>query len=433
MIKIKKEEIKINNIKFNKFFTIKIIILYLLFLSSFPTITMQEQKELHKLQRYCSRPLVGVENYEEHLNKVELFKKRIEIKKYWPLKHHKWPKNLKSIRTEELHGLQRYCSKMVEYEDLIVEMSMPAEKVKSYVFQPIDEKILISISNVWEERLKKIKILLNNKTIKRKENEEFSDYESDYELYSDSEIDDPYRLADKSYKFRRIYINNKNPILLDLHGVSSAREAEDKVLQFIKAAKSNRKKYVIVITGKGNHVNHRGSKGVLLKSFPRWVENNENIIDFKLRKNGGSYIIFLTPPTRELTSIDFDSLCYLHRIKGSVNYIQKLLFEDLIEEQNLSEHKESLKRKKRYISRIKKSKIKTEFPAIINQEESKVLLQKICQKKKYDPPEFQILDMEFNVRIFVGNLVQEDSSYISYIDAEERVAKKMYEFLRRFL
>ena len=45
----------------------------------------------------------------------------------------------------------------------------------------------------------------------------------------------------ESYKVRSIYINNKNPNYLDLHGVSSAAEAKDKVLQFITSAKSKRK------------------------------------------------------------------------------------------------------------------------------------------------------------------------------------------------
>jgi hypothetical protein len=83
----------------------------------------------------------------------------------------------------------------------------------------------------------------------------------------------------------------------------------------------------------------------------------------------------------------------LHRIKGSINYIQKLLFRDLAEEQELSDRKESLKKEKKHLSRLKKFNTLAEFPTIISHEESKIFLHKICQKKGYEIPEYQILDM----------------------------------------
>jgi hypothetical protein len=392
----------------------------------------------------------------------------------------KWPENPAESSLKELNDLQQYCSRMVEYEDLMLEES------------------------TWKKRLEQIEIL-------QKKN--YGQQESKRE-------EDSKPVNSDSYKIRRIYINNKNPSFLDLHGVSSAKEAKDKVFQFIKAAKSKRKNEVVVITGKGNHVNRQGKRGILLKSFPKWLEGNENVTALKARSDGGSYTVFLK--SRFNGRLDVGLEPYLRPLKGDFFYLQKLLGENLnymekplpqkilvVKEkfQKLPKNpsKKGKKRQKQFHTSQQELDL-SEFPSIIShkkakkwldkfcktlsteepvyslasqldesmktvcvtikglgrstyqieakkkgyqnflaqevykqitglsasKKQAKDLLQKICQKKGLGAPEYQMLNRQFRVKVSVRDVEQEEISLLSQVDAENRAAKKMYELLREF-
>jgi DNA-nicking Smr family endonuclease len=116
---------------------------------------------------------------------------------------------------------------------------------------------------------------------------------SNFEVNSTSYKQTSSSNLDKSspYKIRSVKIDNRNPKVLDLHGVATAALAEKKVTEFINAAKSCRKKKITVITGKGNHLNYRGQRGTLFKAFPTWLADNPLIKGYTVAVNGGSYIV----------------------------------------------------------------------------------------------------------------------------------------------
>lgn len=244
------------------------------FILSFPTVTMEEQ-ELASTVLHSSA-LGGVTPQQ----RVRKKQKDIQnLQKPIP-SINEWPKSLADFSLEELNHLHGHCLRMLEYEDLMLG------------------------NNTWTRRLEHIEFL--QKISKSPEPDPSREKIQKLIPLSESPgASDDY----VPYKIRRIYLNTKNPFFLDLHGIASAKAAENKVLQFIRIAKSKKKKQVTVITGKGNHVNEKGNRGVLFKALPKWIDRNKNIKDFNVREDGGSYMIYLTPPSR--IRIDFDSSYYL--------------------------------------------------------------------------------------------------------------------------
>ena len=171
-----------------------------------------------------------------------------------------WPETLEFLSSQKVSRLQTDCSKMVEYEDLLVERKFWSNRLHQL--------------DTFQEKLKKRKSELNQKK----------------NLESQKKLNE-----DPTYKTRFIYVDNKNPKLIDLHGVASAQVAQKRVSEFIRAAKSKRKEYVKVITGKGNHINHRGQQGVLFKFLPDWIVHNASVKGYKVSKEGGGYVIYLHP------------------------------------------------------------------------------------------------------------------------------------------
>lgn len=102
------------------------------------------------------------------------------------------------------------------------------------------------------------------------------------------------------YKVRHIYINTKNPLHLDLHGIASAQLAQQRVIEFINAAKSKKRRRILIITGKGNHSTPKKQRGVLFNAFPKWVENNKHVESYEVGKGSGSYIVTLSPSAKLL-------------------------------------------------------------------------------------------------------------------------------------
>ena len=80
---------------------------------------------------------------------------------------------------------------------------------------------------------------------------------------------------------------------LDLHG-KFQKEAEESVSALIKKAADEKIGRVKVITGRGNHPNSVGARGLLFKSLPKWL-NHDPIKPFIMHviKNVGSYDILL--------------------------------------------------------------------------------------------------------------------------------------------
>jgi len=61
---------------------------------------------------------------------------------------------------------------------------------------------------------------------------------------------------------------------LDLHGITE-KEAFDRVCDFIKSAYAQKKRCVLIITGKGMDETLFSERGVLRKSVPMWLSGSE--------------------------------------------------------------------------------------------------------------------------------------------------------------
>lgn len=66
----------------------------------------------------------------------------------------------------------------------------------------------------------------------------------------------------------------KPEAVLDLHGVTE-KDAFEKVCEFIKTAYKNRKRCVLIVTGKGYDEAIFSERGVLRKSVPGWLSKSE--------------------------------------------------------------------------------------------------------------------------------------------------------------
>lgn len=84
-----------------------------------------------------------------------------------------------------------------------------------------------------------------------------------------------------------------NHLRVDLHG-KSLEQAKDTVKKAIEFAKTNGKLTIEVITGRGNHPNSDGRRGLILKAFPKWLEDSaiKPLIQFA-QKKVGAYLIGL--------------------------------------------------------------------------------------------------------------------------------------------
>lgn len=214
-----------------------------------------------------------------------------------------WPTSLTNIDLKGLEKLHAHCLWMVEYEDMVTEHP-----------------------NIWSKRLLSIESLLQLA-------QEVA--EKKY-LKKETDICSPFPSLEEGsfYKIRRIYINTKNPRYLDLHGISSAKEAKNKILNFTRIAKSRKKKQVIVITGKGNHPSKQGDRGVLFKAFPKWARENKNIASFQARENGGSYTLSLTSPSRTRLAFELSQELQWYLKRG--NYTRQSNFKGVTQEKEFN-------------------------------------------------------------------------------------------------
>jgi DNA-nicking Smr family endonuclease len=166
-----------------------------------------------------------------------------------------WPKSLIHFTFNDLKVFEARCLRMIGCQDLLL------------------------TKGIWVDRLQELKPLL--KKAKPRKNK----------LHK-KQLEKLDNCA--PYKIRRIYINTRNPQLLDLHGVASAQIARRKVIEFINAAKSKRKTQVLIITGKGNHSSYKNRQGVLFKTFPSWIKDNKNVSNYKIGKGNGRYVVSLS-------------------------------------------------------------------------------------------------------------------------------------------
>jgi hypothetical protein len=105
---------------------------------------------------------------------------------------------------------------------------------------------------------------------------------------------------------RHLYVcfsNNKRNIL-DLHEMSY-EEGFKKVKSFLQERYTHYDKECDIITGRGNHENSNGTRGVMSSSFPKWMKSEEisPLIERYIQKNG-LYTVFLKKPMKcDLTSL----------------------------------------------------------------------------------------------------------------------------------
>ncbi len=97
---------------------------------------------------------------------------------------------------------------------------------------------------------------------------------------------------------RRLYLcfsNNKRDIL-DLHEMSY-EEGFKKVKSFLQERYTHYAKECNIITGRGNHENSNGTRGIMSSSFPKWMKSEEisPLIERYIQKNG-LYTVFLKNP-----------------------------------------------------------------------------------------------------------------------------------------
>jgi hypothetical protein len=83
--------------------------------------------------------------------------------------------------------------------------------------------------------------------------------------------------------------------IIDLHG-KSLTEAKHYVTATIQDAIKQRISFLRIITGKGNHINKSGNRGVLYKRLPTWLEHPElkPFIE-SIEHKEGSYLLIINP------------------------------------------------------------------------------------------------------------------------------------------
>ncbi|AIK96566.1 Smr/MutS family protein [Candidatus Odyssella acanthamoebae] len=197
-----------------------------------------------------------------------------------------WPENFEDFSFPELELFKVRCMNMLDYEDLFL------------------------TTRIWKERLQEIEMLLDGR-------------ESRLNFPRILKLTSARPCSHDGYIVRRIYINTKNPHLLDLHGVASAQLAQIKVTQFINAAKSKCKSHVHIITGKGNHKNHRKRQGVLFKAFPGWIKSNKSVTGYTVGKGGGSYSVTLSPSTKLQKVIPYKNFNQLRHLELQIAWQMK--------------------------------------------------------------------------------------------------------------
>jgi len=104
-----------------------------------------------------------------------------------------------------------------------------------------------------------------------------------------------------------VYYNDKNSTL-DLHGLAF-KEAKEKVINFIKERYENFETECMIISGKGNHINHGGPSGILRNYLPVWAQEAElkyYIKNLALCNGGGMYKVKLLKPAHITLANVFD-------------------------------------------------------------------------------------------------------------------------------
>lgn len=92
---------------------------------------------------------------------------------------------------------------------------------------------------------------------------------------------------------RSPYIKNNG--VLDLHHLSQL-DAYKEVVHFITQGYYQSKKMCYVMTGRGNHTNSNGTKGVLRAKFPEWTQTSDLIHlikSYRFEEIYGTYIVML--------------------------------------------------------------------------------------------------------------------------------------------
>ena len=99
------------------------------------------------------------------------------------------------------------------------------------------------------------------------------------------------------------YMPHGEHLMYDLHGLSEAKAAQV-VGRAIRNARGGSSQLKFV-TGRGNHVNANGKRGVLFASFPEWMRNSEyaDRID-KIIQMDGHYVVYLKHMSPFLEEVD---------------------------------------------------------------------------------------------------------------------------------
>lgn len=82
-----------------------------------------------------------------------------------------------------------------------------------------------------------------------------------------------------------IFIQNVHHI--DLHGSRNVQEARLRTESAIANAELFEQDHVRIITGRGNHVNRNGQRGVLASALPKWTKDQEHIVSHLHKDDGG--------------------------------------------------------------------------------------------------------------------------------------------------
>ena len=93
----------------------------------------------------------------------------------------------------------------------------------------------------------------------------------------------------------------KNPQhkLIDLHGMS-VEQAELTVKCHLSVAFRGGDRKIRFVTGRGNHVNKKGKRGVLFAHFESWIKDSKcsNVIQ-TLEKYNGYYEVYFKPTSED--------------------------------------------------------------------------------------------------------------------------------------
>ena len=109
--------------------------------------------------------------------------------------------------------------------------------------------------------------------------------------------------------------------MIDLHGLSPeqsrlvvSREINQQLPQFSKLR---------FVTGRGNHINRKGKKGILFRKFPNWLPEDAVSKDLSVKKFDGFYEVSMKTKNQANSPEPIISELYVEWLRDNIQQIKK--------------------------------------------------------------------------------------------------------------